>query len=296
LPAWFILPTITPVILQTVTLFSGTASPHTAHFLDRLTRQPAVLVQVESTRGSVPREAGTWMAVFDDALVGTIGGGHIEYQAIAKARALLSEPAAALSTLSERFALGPALGQCCGGVMQLRFERVSASDGQALALRLGGGLAPVALFGGGHVGHALVRVLAPLPFRITWIDSREEVFPDHVPESVVCEHSEPVQAAVAGLAPQSRVLIMSFSHAEDLDVVAACLKRQREKADLPYIGLIGSKTKWAAFRHRLQARGFSPAELAQVTCPIGIPGITGKEPEVIAVAVAAQLLQMLGGR
>ena len=264
------------------------------HFLDRLARQPAVLVQVESTRGSVPREAGTWMAVFDDVLVGTIGGGHLEYQAIARARALLSaEPAAALSAISERFALGPALGQCCGGLMQLRFERVSASDVQALALRLVGGLAPVALFGGGHVGHALVRVLAPLPFRITWIDSREEVFPDHVPERVVCEHSEPVQAAVARLAPQSRVLIMSFSHAEDLDVVAACLKRQREKADLPYIGLIGSKTKWATFRHRLEARGFSSVELAHVTCPIGVPGITGKEPEVIAVAVAAQLLQTL---
>jgi len=87
------------------------------------------------------------------------------------------------------------------------------------------------------------------------------------------------------------VLIMSFSHAEDLDVLAACLKRQREQGDLPYIGLIGSKSKWAAFRHRLEARGFTPAELAHVTCPIGVPGITGKEPEVIAVAVAAQLLQ-----
>jgi xanthine dehydrogenase accessory factor len=109
----------------------------------------------------------------------------------------------------------------------------------------------------------------------------------------VCEHSEPVQAAVAGLAPQSRVLIMSFSHAEDLDVVAACLTRQRAQADLPFVGLIGSKTKWAAFSHRLRARGFTPAELAHITCPIGVPGITGKEPEVIAVAVAAQLLQTL---
>jgi xanthine dehydrogenase accessory factor len=100
-----------------------------------------------------------------------------------------------------------------------------------------------------------------------------------------------VQAAVPGLAPQSRVLIMSFSHAEDLDVLAACLKRQRERGDLPYIGLIGSKTKWATFRHRLEARGFTAAELAHVTCPIGVPGISGKEPEVIAIAVAAQLLQ-----
>ena len=84
---------------------------------------------------------------------------------------------------------------------------------------------------------------------------------------------------------------MSFSHAEDLDVVAACLKRQREHNDLPYIGLIGSKTKWATFRHRLETRGFTEEELGHVTCPIGVPGIARKEPEVIAVAVAAQLLQ-----
>ena len=276
-------------------MVSSSASRHTQSFLAQLARQPAVLVQVESTQGSVPREAGTWMAIFDDALVGTIGGGHLEYQAIARARAMLgAEAEGAQPTASERFALGPALGQCCGGVMHLRFERVSASDGPALAMRLSGGWAPVALFGGGHVGHALVQVLAPLPFLVTWIDSRDEVFPVSVPERVVCEHSEPVQAAVARLVPQSRVLIMSFSHAEDLDVVTACLKRQREKADLPYIGLIGSKTKWARFRHRLEARGFTPAELAHITCPIGVPGITGKEPEVIAVAVAAQLLQTLG--
>jgi xanthine dehydrogenase accessory factor len=101
-----------------------------------------------------------------------------------------------------------------------------------------------------------------------------------------------VQAAVNDLAANSHVLIMSFSHAEDLDIVAACLLRQREKEDLPFIGLIGSKTKWATFRHRLEDRGFSEAELAHITCPIGVDGIKGKEPEVIAVAVAAQLLKM----
>jgi xanthine dehydrogenase accessory factor len=103
-----------------------------------------------------------------------------------------------------------------------------------------------------------------------------------------------VHAAVAGLAAGSRVLIMSFSHAEDLDIVAACLHRLREHDDLPYIGLIGSKTKWATFRHRLEQRGFTPGELARVTCPIGLPGIVGKEPEVIAVSVAAQILQVAG--
>ena len=101
-----------------------------------------------------------------------------------------------------------------------------------------------------------------------------------------------MHAAVADLAPQSRVLIMSFSHAEDLDIVAACLLRQRAQADLPFIGLIGSKTKWATFRHRLEAKGFTPEELAHVTCPIGIDGIHDKRPEVITVAVAAQLLRM----
>ena len=85
---------------------------------------------------------------------------------------------------------------------------------------------------------------------------------------------------------------MSFSHAEDLDVVAACLLRQRIRGDLPFIGLIGSRSKWAAFSHRLAERGFSASELAQVTCPIGVAGIAGKAPEVIAIAVAAQLLQL----
>lgn len=260
--------------------------------LTRLALAPAVLVQVAETQGSVPREAGTWMAVFANALVGTIGGGHLEFDAITRARTLLEKGEAAGAEPPLRVALGPSLGQCCGGVVQLHFERVGAGDAAALAQRLGPRqFTPVALFGGGHVGHALAQVLAPLPFLLNWIDSRDGVFPASVPPRVVCEHSEPVQAAVPGLAPQSRVLIMSFSHAEDLDVLAACLRRQREQGDLPYIGLIGSKTKWATFRHRLEARGFTAAELAHVTCPIGVPGISGKEPEVIAVAVAAQLLQ-----
>ena len=264
-------------------------------FMSRLQREPAVLVSVASTEGSAPREAGTWMAVFADTLVGTIGGGHVEFEAIARARALLAGAVKTDGDAIHRYALGPALGQCCGGVMHVRFERVSAEDEPALAGRLAGvsreRTRPVALFGGGHVGHALVQVLAKLPFSLRWIDSRDGVFPAQLPAGVVCEHSDPVQAAVADVAPGSRVLIMSFSHAEDLDIVAACLLRQREQGDLPYIGLIGSKTKWATFRHRLEARGFTAKELAHVTSPIGVPGIVGKEPEVIAVAVAAQLLQ-----
>ena len=250
----------------------------------------AVLVTVDDTAGSVPRETGAWMLVFPQTVSGTIGGGRLEFDAIAEARRRLAGTADGAGTV-KRYALGPSLGQCCGGVVLLRFEKVGPADAAALARRFEAELAPLALFGGGHVGKALVEVLAPLPFAVTWIDSRDEIFPPQVPANVQCEHSDPVQAAVADLAPHSRVLIMSFSHAEDLDVVAACLKRQRERGDLPYIGLIGSKTKWATFRHRLEERGFRKQELAQVTCPIGIPGIAGKQPEVIAVAVAAQLLQ-----
>jgi xanthine dehydrogenase accessory factor len=254
-----------------------------------LATEDAVLVTVASAQGSVPRGPGAWMAVFPNETVETIGGGQLELQAIEEARARLDgsngEPVL-------RYPLGPSLGQCCGGVVHLQYERISATDVQALQARLSPPQIPVALFGGGHVGAALVNVLSTLPFDVLWVDSRDGIFPGGTPANVRCEHSEPVQAAVADAAPGSRVLIMSFSHAEDLDVVAACLKRVRERDDLPYIGLIGSKTKWATFRARLRERGFSEGELDRVTSPIGLPGIEGKEPEVIAVSVAAQLLQL----
>jgi len=260
-----------------------------AEITSRLAREPAVWVRVDAARGSVPREPGAWMMVFRDEVAGTIGGGHLEYQAITEARARLAGGAGEPVL---RYALGPSLGQCCGGVVFLRFQTVTSADLPSLLPQLRPPRRPVELFGGGHVGKAIVTVLGTLPFDVAWIDSRDQIFPSHVPDNVTCEHSDPVQAAVAQLAPGSRVLVMSFSHAEDLDIVAACLKRLRERADLPYVGLIGSKTKWATFRHRLQERGFTEAELARITCPIGVPGITGKEPEVIAVAVAAQLLQL----
>ncbi|MGJ7555892.1 xanthine dehydrogenase accessory protein XdhC [Variovorax sp. RB3P1] len=261
--------------------------------LARLRHEDAVLVRVESTQGSAPREAGTWMAVWADSLTATIGGGQLEFQATKEARDLLAGTRAPFGGI-QRYPLGPSLGQCCGGVMFLSYQRITAADAPALQRELVAQLRPLALFGGGHVGAALARLLAALPFAVRWIDSRDGVFPDELPAQIDTEHSEPVQDAVAALAPGSRVLIMSFSHAEDLDIVIACLKRLRERNDLPYIGLIGSKTKWATFSHRLEARGFGADELARITCPIGVPGITGKEPEVIAVAVAAQLLQSLG--
>jgi len=267
------------------------AAGHADELLRRLAGSPAVRIVVSRVQGSGPREVGAWMAVFGDALVGTIGGGRLEFDAIADARALLAgRPVGA----ERRFALGPSLGQCCGGVVWLRYESLQPADLAGLREQLlqhTRAHMPVALFGGGHVGVAIVQLLGALPVRTHWIDSREEVFPAELPLNVRCEHSEPVQGAVPTLESGSRVLIMSFSHAEDLDIVAACLKRRREHGDLPFVGLIGSKSKWATFRHRLEARGFAAAELDAITCPIGVAGVAGKEPEVIAVAVAAQLMQ-----
>ncbi len=269
---------------------------HTAALLGQLQHADGVLVSVDSVLGSGPREVGAWMAVFPQMVVNTIGGGHLEFQAITEARALLAQPVSTQTThednaLTTRYALGPALGQCCGGVVHLKFERISAADAPVLQQGLLANGPPLALLGGGHVGHALVNVLSTLPYRVQWIDSRDEIFPAQLPPNVVCEHSDPVHAAVAEMPSGASVLIMSFSHAEDLDVVAACLKRQRLHGDLKFVGLIGSKTKWATFQHRLEAKGFTADEMAFITCPIGVPGISGKEPEVIAVSVAAQLLQ-----
>jgi xanthine dehydrogenase accessory factor len=264
-------------------------------FLRRLALGPAVWVTVQAVEGSVPREAGAWMAVFSGATVGTVatlgtvGGGNLEHQATAFARELLALPEP--EAVVKRFALGPALGQCCGGVVWLRFELVSKPDAPRLFAG-GEDLTPVAVFGAGHVGRALLTVLANLPFAVRWIDSRVDAL-QQPPGRAVCEHASQVEDAVLDLAPSSRVLIMSFSHAEDFAVLLACLTRQRQRGDLPFVGLIGSATKWAQFSKRLAARGFSEAELAHVTCPIGLPGIAGKAPGVIAVATAAQLLATL---
>ena len=260
--------------------------------LERCLSAPAVLVTLAATRGSTPREAGAWMALFHDhdRLLGSIGGGQLEFQALAAARELLAAgPDHPLNGQTRRQALGPALGQCCGGTVELRFDFLRSPADLRRLQWTEPARAPVAIFGAGHVGQALVRALGSLPFALHWIDSRDDVFPADLP-AVRTEHSDPVARAVAGLAPASRVLVMSHSHAEDFELVAACLRRQREAGDLAFIGLIGSRSKWAGFRNRLRERGFGESELEQVRCPVGLPGITGKQPAVIAASIAAQLL------
>ncbi len=256
-----------------------------------LAQGSAVLATVVRVEGSAPRGVGAWMAVTHEALIGSIGGGQLEFDVMAEARAALA--AGGIVGPLRRYALGPSLGQCCGGVVHLRLDWLDASQASGLQERLTPTpLVDLALFGGGHVGRAIMDLAQRLPIRAQWFDSRDEIFSAELPLNVEAEHSEPIQAAVADVRPGAKVLVMSFSHAEDLDIVAACLARQRLQQDLPFIGLIGSKSKWAAFRHRLEARGFSEAEIAHITCPIGIAGIEGKQPEVIALAAVAQLLQL----
>lgn len=229
------------------------------------------------------------MTVTPDGISGTVGGGHLEFDAIARARTALA--GGALDD-DVRYPLGATLGQCCGGVVWLHFERIAAGEDLAAHLPQEP-LRPVALFGAGHVGLAIARIARDLPLALHWIDSRSDQFPAEPPARGWRQEAlDPPADAVPDLAPGSAVLIMSHSHAEDFDIVAACLKRQREQRDLAFIGLIGSRTKWASFRRRLESRGFTECERDEVVCPIGVPGVAGKQPAVIAVAVLAQILSL----
>ena len=330
--------------------------------------EPVVVVTIASHKGSVPRAAGTKMLVAADAVLGTIGGGHLEFTAIAIARKQLAGGEAAPM---QRFPLGASLGQCCGGVVNLLFEPVpvDAVWVEALAkLRDQGGefvvvtpalgaprsaklfvsghgtqgtlgsdqadcaaaaiardliagkgrarLAGVAgagggadipggsgnscffdlvlpldfnivLFGAGHVGRALVNVLSGVPCHVRWVDSRDDAFLSPVPHNVEVVVTDAPEAEVDAALPGSHFLVMTHSHALDEQLSERILRR----ADFTYFGLIGSLSKRRQFERRLAARGISAQRLAAMVCPIGVGGIAGKEPGVIAIAVAAELLQ-----
>ena len=246
-------------------------------------QRQAVVVQVGPTRGSVPREAGTRMLVAAHVVVGTVGGGHLELQAIEDARTLLKSGG---ETFERQVALGPSLGQCCGGVMQLRHQRLSAralADWQAPPSRF-----TLHLYGAGHVGRAIAALLGGVPCRVRWLDERAAEFPPlPSPPHIHRLCSDELAAEVADAAPGDFHLVLTHSHALDLAITQAILVR----GDFGYFGLIGSLTKRAKFEARLRERGVLPERLASMVCPIGLPGISGKEPEVIALSVVAQLLQ-----
>jgi xanthine dehydrogenase accessory factor len=257
----------------------------------------AVVVEVAQARGSVPREAGTRMLVGTAAVAGTIGGGHLEWKAIAEARELLAAAGddGSVPVRERHIPLGPALGQCCGGAVTLGF---AALDDTALARwPADAPRAHVQLYGAGHVGRAIAHALEPLDFLVDWIDEREEEFPPYFrapglawPAHLRKVCVDAVEAEVATAPPGAFYLVLTHQHDLDLRITEAILKR----GDFGFLGLIGSATKRARFEHRLEERGIPAETLARMTCPIGLPGIHGKEPAVIAAAVAAQLLIHLG--
>jgi len=245
-----------------------------------------MVVQVIEAQGSTPREAGARMLVSAEAVEGTIGGGHLELQAIAQARGALAQGGEA--TTERRYALGPSLGQCCGGAVTLRTAPLTA----ALLAQWPEPPArfTLQLYGAGHVGRAIVNILRGMDCRVSWIDERDAEFgragedlPPHIERVCVDE----VQAEVCNAPAGALYLVLTHSHDLDLKIVEVVLKR----GDFGFLGLIGSATKRARFEHRLRERGIAAALLERLVCPIGLPGIEGKAPEVIAVSVVAQLLQ-----
>lgn len=238
--------------------------------------EPCVLITVADEQGSTPREAGTKMLVGREEQHLTIGGGHLEYRAVEIAREMLA--AGTRQPRLERFSLAASLGQCCGGVTTLLFEPQLAQD------------VPVIVFGAGHVARALVPLLAGLPCAVRWVDSRAQEFPAALPagvEKIVTD--EPVDE-IARMPAGAYYIVMTHNHPLDLELTDAILAR----GDHGYFGLIGSKTKWAKFRHRLAARGHGADRLATVRCPLGLPEVQGKLPLEIAIAVAGEVIAHYG--
>ena len=234
--------------------------------------EACVLVTILEERGSTPRNAGSKMVVTAERIFETIGGGHLEYKAMEMAREMLASRSQ--DTRLERFSLGASLGQCCGGATVLLFEPMGQPQAQ------------IAVFGAGHVGRALVPLLASLPCKVRWIDSRENEFPEHIPAGVEKIVSDEVVDEVENMPPGSYYIVMTHNHQLDLELTAAILKR----GDFAYYGLIGSKTKRVKFEHRLRERGFADTLMARMRCPMGLAEVKGKLPVEIAVSIAGEVI------
>lgn len=292
-----------------------------------LAEEPVALVTVLATEGSAPRGPGARMAVTAGGQRGTIGGGALEHQAAAQARAILAFPAG--SWRVQDYPLGPLLGQCCGGRVRLLIERLAeVAEGPAIVTLgdavqrarlpgegrgpgpdlsrrdpgLGGTIAargplpvsgdafvepverdamPVFLFGAGHVGRAIAQRAQGVPLHLAWYDARPEAA--ETPGVVLASEDEMVARAAAAPA-DAAIVILTHDHALDYRLTEAALRGYGH-----FVGLIGSQTKRARFLSRLGAAG---VDAARLTCPIGLAGIPGKEPEVIAIATLAQLLML----
>lgn len=272
--------------------------------------EPCIWLVVAVARGSTPRETGASMLVTAQDTFGTIGGGHLELKAIEHARAMLIS--GAIAATQRHYPLGPALGQCCGGAVSVLFaptglpncdelrllSRVerdggcyvltrTLDTGETLTVPLQFAAWTVWIFGAGHVGQAIVNVLAGLPCQVKWVDQRDAQFPSKVADNVEIIQSLSPADEVRHIASGAQVLVLTHSHALDLDICLALLRRD----DLAYCGLIGSDTKAAVFRQRFAQRGVSADAIARIICPIGTAHVRSKHPGVIAVNVAMDLIE-----
>jgi xanthine dehydrogenase accessory factor len=254
----------------------------------RQTRLPAVLVTVDSIKGSTPREAGARMIVSAERIYGTIGGGNLEYQACRIARDQLQRGA---EDGLRRFPLGAGLGQCCGGLVNLMFERLGADSDWAGLMREQDAI-ELYLFGAGHVGSAVVRALRDLPVHIHWIDTRDDILPQAPSAAVEVICSDTPEAEIDAAPAGSYFLVMTHDHALDQRLCEQILARD----DFAYFGLIGSRAKRRNFETRMRRRGMDARKFARMTCPIGIGGISSKQPAQIAISVAAEILQVYDRR
>jgi len=295
--------------------------------LDKAT-EASVLVCVSRVKGSAPREAGTAMLVTESQCIGTIGGGRLEYKAIEIAHETLDNVAhSAVEGHARSFPLGAGLGQCCGGLVELYFEVVFPgslwvkplikklkNDGEAVLhlpinadnrnkklqagvdIPLNNNEFHLVIFGAGHVARALVNFLLPLPCSITWVDERDEMWtpeslsslPIPLPEKINPVCCDSPEAEVAHAPVNSYFLVMTHNHSLDQKLCELILKRN----DFHHLGMIGSRSKRLTFEKRLVQRGINQQQLARMICPIGLPGIIGKAPEIVALSVAAELMQI----
>ncbi len=296
-------------------------------------RGVAAMVTVAELDGSGPREIGARMLVARDGQTsGTVGGGRLEWQALAQAQRMMTEGQKA--PVGKYYALGPELGQCCGGAVTLYFEvfdeddlefirkasRLEAeyrdfavetrpradgaersisvtpqssaarfeqySDGRVKAC-FAIDMTPIWLFGAGHVGRALVNALAPLPFHVTWLDSRPGQFRDFSSPDVICMADQDPVSALDCCPSEAFVVIMTHSHELDLELCEKTLHEDR----FGFVGVIGSRTKAARFRLRLKNTGLNEDAIARLVSPLGVDTIKGKEPAIVATSIVCQLLE-----
>lgn len=247
--------------------------------------QPAAVVRVGMTAGSVPREEGAMMLVTETGIVGSIGGGTLEWKAMAEAQRLLRTGG---KRSAMQYVLGPDLGQCCGGRVEIVTERLDGACLEKLSTSDVGTSRKVFVFGAGHVGRSLIFSLAQMPLSVIWCDPRPGAFPAAVPGNVTLRTDDDLPSVLAGAAVGSMAFVLTHSHALDFAIVDASLRNPA----IAVTGLIGSATKRARFERRLADAGVDKERITSLVCPIGIGAIRSKRPEAIGLSTAAQIVAL----